>query len=83
MSREKAEKDEKDRAKTARKVQEKADKAEKDRAKTARKVQEKADRTEKDRVEKTRKGKIRLKELKRIGLRALERASAQEYSMKF
>jgi len=55
MSREKAEKNEKDRAKTARKVQEKAEKAEGDRAKTARKVQEKADRTEKDRVEKAGK----------------------------
>ena len=55
MSREKAEKNEKDRVKTARKVQEKAEKTERDMAKTARKVQEKADRTEKDRVEKARK----------------------------
>jgi len=55
MSRENTEKAEKERAKTARKVQENAEKAERDRAKTARKVQEKADRTEKDRVEKARK----------------------------
>jgi len=54
MSREKAEKDEKERVKTARKVQEKADKAETDRAKTARKVEEKAERTEKERVESAR-----------------------------
>ena len=52
MSREKAEKD---RVKTARKVQEKAEKAERDRAKTARKVQDKAERAEKDRVESSRK----------------------------
>jgi hypothetical protein len=50
MSREKAEKNEKDRVKTARKTQEKAEEAEKDRVKTARKVQEKAEKTERNRV---------------------------------
>jgi hypothetical protein len=50
MSREKAEKNEKDRAKTAKKVQERAEKAEKDRAKTAGKVQEKAEKAERNRV---------------------------------
>jgi hypothetical protein len=52
---EKTEKADKDRVKTARKVQEKTEKTERDRVKTARKVQEKADKTEKDRVEKDRK----------------------------
>jgi len=49
-----AERAEKDRAKTARKVQEKADKAERDRAKKARKVEEKAETVEKDRAERAR-----------------------------
>jgi len=50
VSREKAEKNEKDRVKTARKAQETAERVEKDRAKTARKVQEKADKAERDRA---------------------------------
>ena len=50
---ERAEREEKDRAEKARKVQEKADKVEKERAEKARKTQEKADKTEKDRVDKT------------------------------
>src|SRR3989337_1539878 len=55
MSREKAEKNEKDRVKKARKVQEKAEKVEKDRVKTARKVQEKAEKAEGDRAKTARK----------------------------
>jgi hypothetical protein len=55
MSREEAEKAERDRAKTAKKVQEKADRAEKDRIKTAKKVQEKADKAERDRVKTAKK----------------------------
>lgn len=55
MSREKTEKDEKDRIKEARKAQERADKAEKERVKTARKVQEKADKSERDRAKTVRK----------------------------
>jgi len=55
MSREKTEKNEKDRVKTAKKVQETADRAEKDRVKTAKKVQEKAEKNEKDRVKTAKK----------------------------
>lgn len=55
MSKEKAEKEERDRAKTTRKAQEKAEKAEKDRVKTARKDQEKADKAERNRVKTVRK----------------------------
>jgi len=50
-----SEKAEKNRVKTARKVQERAEEAEKDRVNTARKVQEKADKAERNRVETARK----------------------------
>ena len=83
MSREKAEKNEKERVKTARKVQEKAEKTERDRAKTARKTQEKADRTEKarkvqekaERAEKERDESARKSERARIFEEVLSRAS--------
>ena len=72
MSSEKAEKDEKERAKTARKVQEKADRNEKDRVEKARKVQEKAETAEKDSVESARKS-----ERARLFDEVLSGASAQ------
>jgi len=50
-----ADRAEKDRVKTAKKVQDKADKAEKDRVKTAKKVQEKAEKAEEDRIETAKK----------------------------
>ena len=50
-----AERAEKDRIKTAKKVQDKADEAEKDRVKTAKKVQEKAEKAEEDRVKTAKK----------------------------
>jgi hypothetical protein len=50
-----AERAEKDRIKTAKKVQDKADEAEKDRVKTAKKVQEKAEKAEEDRIKTAKK----------------------------
>jgi len=50
-----ADRAEKDRVKTAKKVQDKADQAEKDRVKTAKKVQEKAEKAEEDRIKTAKK----------------------------